>query len=328
MMTSSDPDPLPPMPLLSISSEETVKKCRKLELRDSDLFICSYPKSGTTWCQHIVLSLLLAASNNSRSAEVVKPYSHVSDYAPFFEIDPHWCSDGDELIPKIQTNHDHLARRVFNTHLRYDMLPNSPSSCKAKFIYLLRSPLDACVSFFHHLSHQAGGGYEHDFETFFREWVAGETPFGSWIDHVTSYAEAFGNRSGDQREFLLLTYEDMVKDLPSIVRELIEFLELNDKISDDVLVHELLPSFSFESMRDNKDRFQPKSVGWKNNFSFLRKGKIGDAGSLVSDQQSRVFADELRKRKLLDYLRKQLEDANPAAFLKFDSELRLLETLR
>ena len=48
------------MPLLPISSPKTVTKCRNLPLRASDVFICSYPKSGTTWTQQIVLSLLLA----------------------------------------------------------------------------------------------------------------------------------------------------------------------------------------------------------------------------------------------------------------------------
>lgn len=40
-----------PMPLLPISSTATIEMCRNLELRDSDIFICSYPKSGTTWMQ-------------------------------------------------------------------------------------------------------------------------------------------------------------------------------------------------------------------------------------------------------------------------------------
>ena len=44
---------LPIMPLLPISSKQTTGFCRSLQLLDSDVFICSYPKSGTTWMQVI-----------------------------------------------------------------------------------------------------------------------------------------------------------------------------------------------------------------------------------------------------------------------------------
>jgi hypothetical protein len=40
---------LPSMPLLTISSPVTVAACAAFSLRSTDIFICSYPKSGTTW---------------------------------------------------------------------------------------------------------------------------------------------------------------------------------------------------------------------------------------------------------------------------------------
>ena len=90
----------PPMPLLPVTSPSTISACRNLPLRPSDIFICSYPKSGTTWTQHhIVLTLLLAddrkykiaasTDNNSTAASTTHDdiaYNHVS---PFFEIDAH-----------------------------------------------------------------------------------------------------------------------------------------------------------------------------------------------------------------------------------------------
>ena len=126
----SDATPLiPPMPLLSISSTETIQKCANLTLQPNDIFICSYPKSGTTWMQHIVLSLLFChreqqrrkiASKNQTESDLSHGrtsttsghfYNHVSEYAPFFEIDPHW--EGDSLVPWIQDNHTKIGCRIF-----------------------------------------------------------------------------------------------------------------------------------------------------------------------------------------------------------------------
>ena len=114
----------PPMPLLPITSPETIEKCRSLPLRPSDVFICSYPKSGTTWTQHIVLSLILADHRHQLLQDTdcakdgehqqqehhddVLDYEHVSDFAPFFEIDAHWDPNDDSLAVDVRRNHEKL----------------------------------------------------------------------------------------------------------------------------------------------------------------------------------------------------------------------------
>lgn len=147
-MSSSSTFSFPPMPRLSITSPETIDKCKHLPLRPSDVFICSYPKSGTTWTQHIVLSLIIANRRHDNDTqqqqqqqhrqqesgegeeEVNVDYEHVSDFAPFFDIDAHWepqQPDGNTtnstLAENVRVNHARLNQRVFNTHLRWDMLP-------------------------------------------------------------------------------------------------------------------------------------------------------------------------------------------------------------
>lgn len=387
------------MPLLSISSPETIQKCASLPLRPNDIFICSYPKSGTTWMQHIVLSLLFqhqqqeqTESKSTANHSVVPTfYSHVSEYAPFFEIDPHWNNNdddhADDLVPWIQENHARIGRRIFNTHLRFDMLPKPPaqflpspssslhqtpsSCCFGKFIYLVRSPLDACVSFYHHLSHQVQGGYNGSLDEFFQEWLKGDTiPFGSWLDHVQSYTAAAAAKSSlsmdvngkgdnnagkdttataaftinnnnssrcvvrlvDGREFFFVTYEEMCCNLPTVVADLREFLDLaNNTIIDD----ELLQTFSFAYMKANPGRFQPKSVEWKNNFSFLRKGVPGDADMVLSKEQQEQFQTVLQKSPLWQRLLDEDDESSSspnnntnAAMMLLLSIIKLLVTTR
>lgn len=44
----------------------------------------------------------------------------------------------------------------------------------------------------------------------------------------------------------------------------------------------ILPSFEFEAMKSNIDRFQPKSVTWLNGFTFLRRGESGDGKVMMN----------------------------------------------
>jgi hypothetical protein len=325
----------PKMPLLTISSPETIEKCSKLPVGSNDIFICSYPKSGTTWTQHIVISLLLLQRRKKQQRQEERqdedeevPYTHVSQYAPFFEIDPHW--DGNELISSIQQRHSQIGWRIFNTHLRGNMLPGigygaskhkeddgergdekneattTSTPCrnnKGKIIYLVRSPLDACVSFYHHLSKQVEGEgtcYEKTLHDFFQEWIEGKLPYGSWADHVRSYAPLIANNDA-----FLMCYEDMVHDLPGSIRKLVKFLELDEDISQQDL-EELLPSFTFSNMKKDLKRFQPISVAWKDNFQFLRKGEVGDHRNSLSDDDRNIFQEYLEQSNFYDDLKASL----------------------
>lgn len=305
----------PPMPLLPITSPGTVRKCSSLPLREGDVFVCSYPKSGTTWTQHVVLSLLLADRRGRAAAEggegggdggvVVDGYDHVSDLAPFFEIDAHWEADGDRLAASVRKNHDGLGRRVFNTHLRWEMLPkrkeggpsvkgaqsSSRPDC-GRFIYVVRDLPDVCASFYHHLSNQKEGTYTDGFERFALDWMDGEVAFGSPLHHLLSFAGGFGDnrysadgscsQEEDRRPLLLLSYERMKSNLREEVLRVIEFLDLKN-VSARMLDEEILPTLGFDHMREDLDRFQPRSVTWLNGYKFLRKGVTGDGRKLMAE---------------------------------------------
>ena len=142
--------------------------------------------------------------------------------------------------------------------------------------------MDTCLSFYYHLSHQEEGCYEKPLGDFFQEWVDGKIPFGSWTDHLLSYATMIA-----RGEVVVLCYhEDMVRDLPTHVERLVKFLDLDRGDDDGALTKEgwecILPSFGFESMKKDLNRFQPKSVTWRHNFQFLRNGVVGDHYSYPS----------------------------------------------
>ena len=278
-----------------------------MQLEPSDIFICSYPKSGTTWTQHIVISLLLrhnkqiqkkrSGTNTLHDIE----YNHVSDFAPFFEIDPHWKrTTPGQFIPDIQKRHEQLGRRVFNTHLRGNMLPTqmkNRNSGRPKIIYIVRNPLDACVSFYYHLSHQHEGCYESSLHQFFKDWIDGKIPFGTWAEHILSYAPLLAEKS-----VLFITYEEMIVNLRETVDRIAKYLELDDVLQEKD-IDELMPTFTFDSMKKDLTMFQPKSVTWKNDFKFLRRGVIGDSSRELSEEEVATFEKHLNEIHFIPKLR-------------------------
>ena len=131
------------------------------------------------------------------------------------------------------------------------------------------------------------GRYEKSLGEFYKEWVNGEIPFGSWSDHIVSYATLMAND-----EVLHISYEDLVLNPKSCLMRLTEFLEL-DQIKEKDIVS-MLPTFSFASMKKDSTRFQPKSVTWIGNFSFLRKGVIGDNKNELEDEIRQDYRDYLK----------------------------------
>jgi hypothetical protein len=168
---------------------------------------------------------------------------------------------------------------------------NKPKTLRpacGKFIYVTRNLLDVCASFYHHLSNQKEGTYTQSFDTFARDWMDGKVAFGSPLHHLLSFAEGFrdnhyeeSNGDNTQQPLLLLSYRDLKSNLREQVLRIVEFLEL--RIPIDVLDNEILPTFEFQSMKDNSHRFQPKSVTWLNGFQFLRKGEMGDGRKLMEE---------------------------------------------
>lgn len=103
--------------------------------------------------------------------------------------------------------------------------------------------------------------------------VQGELPYGRWVSHLQSWLSATSDYSSS--ELLLLRYEEMVADLPSTLQKVARFVGMST-LSDDQLCA-LLPKLSFAGMRSDQARYSPVSVQWKEGFSFIRKGIVGDS---------------------------------------------------
>ena len=292
---------LPPLPTLPITSAETLRKCRQIDClglsAPRTIFIGSFPKSGTTWMQNIVYQLVAANRRCTQDDdEADLPLEHISQYAPFYKIDPHWEStDAPVLVPKIRQAHEALKCRIFNTHLRRDMLPDG-----AKYIYVVRDGRDVLTSFYHHMTnqHPDDGGFQGNFEEFFQQFLDGSVAYGKWSHHLMSWMpHVVGEKqNGGKDEILLVRYEVLKDNLPQQVIRIANFLELvalNEKTTDASYMEPLLERMTFEWMRDQQHLFHPISVRWKPGYHFIRKGTVGDHDTIFNDKHKSAFMESI-----------------------------------
>ncbi|XP_049993966.1 amine sulfotransferase-like isoform X1 [Alexandromys fortis] len=116
----------------SIVSMNIVENMDNQEIRDDDVFIVTYPKSGTVWTQQI-LSLIYFEGHRNNTENIL-----TAERAPFFEY-KHPSVDYAKMP----------SPRVFCTHLPYYLVPKVFKNKIVKILYIYRNPKDVLTSFFY-----------------------------------------------------------------------------------------------------------------------------------------------------------------------------------
>ncbi|HEX7080031.1 MAG TPA: sulfotransferase domain-containing protein [Gammaproteobacteria bacterium] len=239
--------------------------------RASDVFVCTYPKCGTTWMQYIVFLI------RSRG-QPLGPGQRLD------QVFPHLEEVGAGPVEKLP------EPRLIKTHLPFSMVPYDAA---ARYIYVARNPFDCAVSFFHHTR----GFVQHydfadgTFDDFFECFIAGEVDFGDYFEHLLSwYARK------DDSNVLFVTYERMQEETEAVIREVGEFLggAARDVVRDSRLVAAVLEESSFRSMSREQRRWS--SARAPGAPEFVRKGIVGDWRNHFSAEQARRLADEFARR--------------------------------
>jgi methylamine dehydrogenase accessory protein MauD len=235
--------------------------------RPDDVFIVTYPRSGTTWMQMILYQLTTDGNMD---------FSHITQVCPWFERS---LGDG--------TAYDALpGPRVFKSHLSHDKIPKGP----CKYLYVVRNGKDVAVSYYHfYVTHE---GFEGTFEEFFERFLAGQVHYGSWFTHFRRWWEHRGDGN-----VLLLRYEDLIADLPGCLKRISAFCGL------EVAAERwpgILERCSFAFMKQHESQFDSSlgtlyERGWRPQ-AFLRKGKAGAWGDQLSRRQARRFDKAYHRR--------------------------------
>ena len=250
-------------------TEKKLRSCSTFKTRCGDVFVVTYPKSGTTWLSEII--------RNITNAEGTQKGSLMGDAGPLFEVANH---------KKIES---FPSPRYLVSHLPYNLLPHS-SENNVKYIYLARNPRDVAVSFFHFMRQiRFVFALDGTWDEFLEYFMKGDVPYGSYFDHFLQW----WSRKDDEN-VLFLKYEDLKKDLNGQVKIIAQFLGFNFS---DRQVEAVAEQCTFQAMKKNP----PKTINSKilqifNKGLHVRKGIVGDWKNHFSDEQLEKFNQLYKSR--------------------------------
>jgi hypothetical protein len=222
-------------------------------IRSDDVFLVTYPKSGTTLLQMMLYQL---------TSQGEMDFPHIDSISPWFER---------ELAHGWPQNLEVPSPRFFKSHLRFSMLPRG-----ARSIYLARDPGDILVSAYHHYCLITG--MSHDFERFADAFLAGRVQFGSWFEHMRSW---WPHRHDP--EVLFLRYEEVVADLPGTARKIAGFCGLD---LDERDLPRIVERCSLAFMKHHPEKFDPRlrQIA-QHREEFVRQGQVGEGVQRLSARQ-------------------------------------------
>ncbi|XP_060611043.1 amine sulfotransferase-like [Anolis sagrei] len=257
-----------------LATPEHIDSLEEFEIRDSDVFVVTFPKSGTLWTQQI-LSLIYHEGHRNGTED-----TDLHDRVPWLEYN---------VFNKDYANWP--SPRLFASHLPYHLMPKGLRNGKAKVIYVARNPKDVLVSYYYFSKLSLKHEEIEDFEILMERFLAGKVQGDLWLDHVEGWTA-----QRDHLDILFLMYEEMKKDLKSSVLKISNFLgkSLTEKIVDDIV-----DKASFDKMRmdhrvNSKDA--SSAILDQSKGIFLRKGTTGDWKNIMTVAQSERFDSVFRKR--------------------------------
>ena len=235
----------------------------EFKVRPDDIFIVTYPRSGTTLMQHLLV--LLAG----RSTDDLV---HISQAAPWFErslaVGSLTAADLEGLP----------SPRIFKSHLAYPWIPRG-----GRTIYITRDGRDVAVSYYHfYRSHLR---YEGSFAEFFQRFLSGDLQYTSWFKHTSGW-----QRHRDDPRLLLIRFEELVTDQRACLEQVARFcgLPLTPARAEEIVAQ---CSFSFMKRHEHKFDFTTEILlesGYRLG-SFLRGGRAGDGQLQLSESQQAAF---------------------------------------
>jgi Sulfotransferase domain len=215
-----------------------------------DIFLVTYPRSGTTWISCIAAGLL-------------------------FQNTPNSLTEIDSLVPCVHALPEKSAVPAAKQYLIKSHLPlnlEMPSRAYRRVIYLIRDPRDVMLSYHRYVRFLSK--YPGDLKEFAMDWVAGRIWPCSWQEHVNSWLAPRLRRA--PFELMVLRYEDFIADPIGQTEILAKILGMDPKRA---RIEEIVAGTTPDSMRKREVK---GNAGISPDLNFIGPAKAGNWKGLQS----------------------------------------------
>lgn len=269
--------------------ETYIDKVHNMTLRSDDVWIRTFPRSGTTWTSELAW-LIMNDCNFKEATKVPLTYRSPNVDTNYFS---NWETHAPPEMLDALINMDKIDKmtspRVIKTHLpTYILPPQMLDSCKV--IYVARNPKDAIVSFFYFHKLVKLCTFTGDMEQFAEYFMDNKL---LWTPYFDTVLDAWSKK--DHPNMLFLWYEDMKKDLRSEIRKIAKFL---NKTLTDEQVEKLVDHVKIDKFAKNESVNMAMEVkaGLANaGHTFIRKGETGDWKNHFSPELNRRIDEWIEK---------------------------------
>jgi hypothetical protein len=233
-------------------------------LKDTDILLASFPKSGNTWVRFFLCNLISLYEWNGKKVDFVTLDTTMPELGVSNLMRP-WPHT---TIP-----------RIVKTHQKFWPIFNGKSA-----IFIMRDPRDVMVSFYHFEAAMKCPQFVGNFSDFIRHKKLG---LEAWFNHYKSWRG---------RVKVTLSYEDLRKDdIGEFTRML---CALDIPVDKKVIKHTAINS-RFEKIRSLKKTNE--NPVFKEGFNFARKGKSGTWKEYFDESDTAYYLDLKEKYALEGY---------------------------
>lgn len=226
--------------------------------REDDIYVATFPKSGTTMMQMILYQL---------TTDGEMDFAHIYDVSPWIK----W-SAVENTPPR-----DVPSPRIIKTHDTYSEMTEIG---KGRFIYVVRSAPDVMNSLYHHYK-----AYNNPKTSFVHTW---QSKAKCWFSHVSAWVE---NRK--RLPVLLMRYEDLLSNKEREIRKIVDFCGLG--VTEET-IRRAIERSSFDFMKKHQKKFGEQPEPFKVFDQFIRRGQPGEGLSAWSrpqkEEYQRLFAEK------------------------------------